>query len=255
VPVPRHDPIEVLGPILLGGVVLALLAEPLAALPLLAAFAYAERRARVSVIPRHPSGRAVAAISFATGVAFLGAEGYITLDLQAGTAWSVLAASSPLIGATLMWTLGTLLAARIDATLRATIAWGAAIVGVGTLVMALPGSGGTAAALGYTLAGLGMGLESPALFGAVLSDELGAEGRESAVVPVTRTIGGGVGVALIGALLVHRLPAATLDAAEHGVAPLASLHEAARLGYLLLALVALGSLPAARWLRVARRGS
>ena len=117
---------------------------------------------------------------------------------------------------------------------------------------AIPLDGGWPVALGYTLAGLGMGLASPALFVAVLSGFPGAEGRETAAPPVARNVGSSVGIAAGGALLLYFSSSATLQAAEHGVAPLADLHHAARLAYLVLGLVSLVSLPAVYWLRRTR---
>jgi hypothetical protein len=218
-------------------------------------FVLIERRARLPVIPRHRSGVAVCILSFAMGVSFVGAEGFLPLDLQAGVGWTVFEASTPLILSTVLWTLGTVLASQLDWTLRRLVGIGAAIVGVTSLAMALPVLGGWPVAAGYSLSGLGMGLASPALFGAVLGDDQGSEGRESAAVATARTIGGGIGVGVAGAIVLGLTSHATLNAAERGVAPLPHLHTAAHVGFGLLAAVTLAALPATAWVRLRRRSN
>jgi hypothetical protein len=179
-------------------------------------------------------------------------EAFLPLDLQSGVGWSVFWASTPLVTASLAWTAGSMLAARLALTLRTQIGLGGALVALGGIGAALPLGGGWAVALGYTVAGLGMGLASPALFVSVLSGAPGAEGRETAAPPVARNVGSSVGIALGGALLIAFSSKATLDAAEHGVAPLGDLHHAARLAYLALGLGTLLTLPAVLWLRRTR---
>ncbi|MDX6538967.1 MAG: hypothetical protein QOI71_577, partial [Gaiellales bacterium] len=174
------------------------------------------------------------------------------LDLQSGVGWSVFWASMPLVSASLAWTAGSMVAARLDLTLRAQVGAGAALVAGGGLGAALPFGGGWTVAVGYTIAGLGMGLASPALFVAVLSGAPGAEGRETAAPPVARNVGSSVGIALAGGLLLAFSSSATLRAAEHGVSPLGDLHHAARLAYVALGLGSLGALPAVIWLRRTR---
>jgi MFS family permease len=248
-PAARDTPFALLGPALLGLTVLALLTRPWLALPAGIGFAISEWRTTLPVVPRTASGRAVCAIALANGCTFLGMEAFVPLDLQSGIGWSVFWASMPLVSAALGWTSGSLIAARVRRSLRTQILSGCTLVGVGGLVSALPGGGGLPVALGYTLSGLGMGFASPALFVAVLGDRPGAEGRETAAPPVARNVGSTIGIALGGALLVRVSAHGTLQQAEHGIAPLSSLHWAARITYLLLGAVSLAVLPAARWLR------
>jgi MFS family permease len=242
-------PIALVGPVLLGLTVLALLTRPLLAIPAALAFVVSEWRSHLPVVPHTAWGRATCAIALANGFTFLGMEAFLPLDLQSGIGWSVFWASMPLVSASLAWTTGSMLAARVGFALRIQIGLGAALVAVGGIGSALPLAGGWPISVGYTIAGLGMGLASPALFIAVLGDEPGAEGRETAAPPVARNVGSSVGIAVGGALLLHLSSAATLRAAEHGAAPLADLHHAAQLSYLALGVGSLAILPAVIWLR------
>jgi hypothetical protein len=244
-----------LGPVLIGLTVLALLTRPWLAIPAAVAFVVSEWRTDLPVVPRTPWGRATCVLALANGCTFLGMEAFLPLDLQSGVGWSVFWAAFPLVTASLAWTAGSMLAARIGFTLRRQVGLGGALVAIGGLSAALPLEGGLPVALGYTLAGLGMGLASPALFVAVLSGAPGAEGRETAAPPVARNVGSSVGIALGGALLLYFSSSATLRAAEHGVAPLGELHHAARLAYVTLGLASLLALPAVGWLRRTRAGT
>jgi MFS family permease len=248
-PATSKTPFALIGPALLGLTVLALLTRPLLAIPAAIAFAISEGRTLLPVVPRTAWGRAVCAVSLANGCTFLGMEAFVPLDLQSGVGWSVFWASMPLVTAALAWTAGSMIAARLGLALRTQIAIGSLLVGIGGIGSALPLAGGIPVAIGYTLAGLGMGLASPALFVAVLSDEKGAEGRETAAPPVARNVGSSIGIALGGGLLLRYSSSATLRAAEHGIAPLAHLHHAARIAYLTLGLGSLAVLPAVAWLR------
>ncbi|MEO9175882.1 MAG: MFS transporter [Gaiellales bacterium] len=242
-------PFALVGPALLGLAVLALLTRPLLAIPAAIAFAVSEWRTLLPVVPRTAWGRATCAVALANGFTFLGMEAFLPLDLQSGVGWSVFWASAPLVTASLGWTTGSMIAARLRLSLRTQIGLGSLLVAVGGLTAAVPLGGGLPVALGFTVAGVGMGLASPALFVAVLSDERGAEGRETAAPPVARNVGSSIGIALGGGLLVRYASSATLRAAEHGVAPLGHLHFAARIAYLVLAAGSLAVLPAIAWLR------
>jgi MFS family permease len=253
-PTAAETPFALLGPALIGLTVLALLTRPWLALPAFAAFLVSEWRSDLPVVPRTSWGRAVCVLALANGCTFLGMEAFLPLDLQSGVGWSVFWASMPLVTASLAWTAGSMLAARLSLTLRTQIGVGGAFVALGGLSAAVPTAGGSIVAVGYTIAGLGMGLASPALFVAVLSGAPGAEGRETAAPPVARNVGSSVGIALGGALLLAYSSTATLRAAERGVSPLGDLHHAARLAYLTLGLASLISLPAVVWLRRTRAG-
>jgi predicted MFS family arabinose efflux permease len=179
----------------------------------------------------------------------------ITLVLQAGSGWSVFWAAVPLLTSSVAWTVGTGLVTRLDWTLRRIIGTGTAVVALGTLVMAIPVDGGLAVALGFMLAGFGMGLASPALFPAVLSDDHGLEGRDTSAVTTARQLGAAIGAALAGFVLLETVPHAVLQAAEDGRSPLPELHDAAGLAFGVLGLLVLLSLPAVRSVRLTPRRS
>jgi MFS family permease len=248
-PAATDTPFAFVGPALLGLTVLALLTRPLLAIPAALAFVVSERRTLLPVVPRTAWGRATCAVALANGCTFLGMEAFLPLDLQSGVGWSVFWASMPLVTAALAWTSGSMIAARLGLPLRRQIGAGSLLVAIGGVSAALPLAGGIPVAIGYTIAGFGMGLASPALFVAVLSDEQGAEGRETAAPPVARNVGSSIGLGLGGGLLLRSSSSATLRAAQLGVAPLVHLHHAARIAYLTLGLGSLAVLPAVAWIR------
>ena len=177
-------------------------------------------------------------------------EAFLPLDLQSGIGWSVFWASMPLVSASLAWTAGSMLAARFGFAPRVADRRSA------------PRSWRSEAWAPRCRSGVAgrsrSGTRSPAsawasrarrLFVAVLGDEPGAEGRETAAPPVARNVGASIGIAVGGALLLHLSSSATLQAAENGAAPLADLHHAARGAYLVLGL---GSLAVAAGGRLAQ---
>ena len=254
----RHDHARanVVGPCLLGGFALSLLLPspwPFLAIPFALAFAAHELRTDTPLIPRHRSGYATCVIALTAGIAFTGGTTVITLALQAGPGWSVFWASFPLLASSLTWTLGTGMVTHLDWPLRRIITLGTVIVAAGTLAMAIPVSSGLAIAIGFTISGFGMGIASPALFPAALSEDRGREGRDTAAVTTARQLGAGIGAALAGFVLLQTVPHAVLVAAEDGVSPLPKLQHAAGLAFGLLGLIVLLSLPVTRGIRVSPR--
>jgi MFS family permease len=251
-----HGRVNVLGPLLLGSFALTLLLPwpyPLAALPLALAFLVHELRTPRPLVPRHRSGYATCLLALTAGIAFTGGTSVLTLVLQAGSGWSVFWASVPLLAGSVSWTVGTGLVTRLDWSLRRLVGLGTAVVAGGSLVMAIPTAGGLAVAVGFVVAGFGMGIASPALFPAVLSDDHGLEGRDTSAVTTARQLGAAIGAALAGFVLLETVPHAVLRAAEDGQSPLPKLHDAAALAFGLLGLIVLLSLPAARGVRLTPR--
>ncbi len=250
VPAPaEHVRLNVIGPALLALVVLLLLLVPLAAVVPAALFVWYERRSAQPVFPRTTNGRAVCLLAGGAGVAFVGSEAFVQLDLQAGIGWSVIAAAVPLILATCAWTIGSMTMARVHLTPRTMMGLGTAIACLGCGIMALPVEGGLAVGLGLTVAALGMGIQSPGLFIAVVDGAEGEEGRVTSSVPVARTIGGGVGIALAGAIVAAVAGQSALDAAEAGTGSVPAVHDGAQMAYLAAGVVCALVLPAVALLR------
>ena len=102
--------------------------------------------------------------------------------------------------------------------------------------MALPFSGGLGVAVGLTIAALGMGIQSPGMFLAIVEGVGGEAGRATASVTVARTIGGGIGIALAGAVVAAVAGREALDAAEAGALSVPEVHDGARMAYLVAAI-------------------
>ncbi len=251
---------NIAGPVLLGLVVAVLLAltkhwlpplvlAPLALLPA-AAFFFHERRTEQPVFTHTANSIAANVAAFGAGVAFLGAETYLPLQLQVGFDDGVRVVGIALLLCTLGWTTGSMTAARMGARPRNQIALGTSLTVAATFIMAIPAGGAVLPIAAYTLSGLGMGIASPALFAAVLAD--GAEGREgqsTSSIPLARQVGSGMGAAVAGIVFAATLTSAQVSAAERAGAHVPAVIDAARLTYLAAALVGLLGVAACLWLR------
>jgi MFS family permease len=256
----RDAPFNIAGPALLGLVVAVLLAltknwvpaavlAPVALLPA-AAFFLHERRTSQPVFTHTANSIAANVAAFGAGVAFLGAETYLPLQLQVGFADGVRVVGVALLLCTLGWTTGSMTAARIGARPKSQIALGTSLTVAATFVMAIPAGGAVVPILAYTLSGLGMGIASPALFTAVLADGAeGREGRSTSSIPLARQVGSGMGAAVAGIVFAATLSSAQVRAAERAGAHVPAVIDAARLTYLAAALVGLLGVAACLWLR------
>jgi len=133
---------------------------------------------------------------------------------------------------------------------RNQIALGTGLTVAATFVMAIPAGGAALPIAAYTISGLGMGIASPALFGAVLAD--GAEGREgqsTSSIPLARQVGSGMGAAVAGIVFAATLTSGQVAAAERAGAHVPAVIDAARLTYLAAAVVGLFGVAACLWLR------
>jgi hypothetical protein len=116
--------------------------------------------------------------------------------------------------------------------------------------MATPDAGAVLPVAAYAVAGLGMGIASPALFAAVLSDgTAGQEGRSTSSIPLARQVGSGVGAAVAGIVFAATLSAAQVSAAQHQGAHVPEVVHAARLTYVAVAAIGALGVVACRWLR------
>jgi hypothetical protein len=242
--------LNLVGPALLGAGILALLVEPLLAVVPTLAFLVHERRTDVPVFPRSAGGRAIAALAAASGVAFLGADAFVPLDLQAGAGWSVVEAAVPIVTSTLAWSLGAIASARLQLPARVR----SSSASCSSSAPSSPWRSRWRAACRWpsalTVGGVGMGLLGAGVFVAVA--ELGeGSGRATSSLILARTLGGGVGVAIAGSVIVAVAGPEALDAAERGGGAVPEIHSAAQAAFLACALVGAVALPATR--RLGRR--
>ena len=132
---------------------------------------------------------------------------------------------------------------------RGQMALAAGIVAVGIGVMGLPVLGGSTMAIGIVVAAFGMGIQSPVALLSSAAERPSGEGRATASVPLARSIGGGIGIAVAGAVVVSRVGQGTLDAARSIHTGVPSIAAAVHHADLLLAGVCVLSLPAVLLLR------
>lgn len=248
-PADPHARIHPLGPLLLGATVAALLLDPrLAPIPAVA-FVVSEWRSASPVFPRTRAGRAVALLCGTAGIAFTGADGFVPLGLQVGLGWPILVAAIPLIGTTAAWASGSFVSARLRVSHRGQMALAMAIVVVGVGLMGLPVLGDRTLAIGIVVAAFGMGIQSPVALLASAAERPSGEGRATASVPLARSIGGGIGIALAGAIVVGHVGQTALDAAKHQHDGVPAIADAVQRADLVLAGICLLSLPAVLLLR------
>jgi MFS family permease len=181
---------------------------------LLAAFVLVERRATEPVIPLrlfgNPIVRAAAVTGLLSGMAMFGAITYVPLYLQAVTGSTATQAGWVLVPFVLGWVVFSVLAARLVLRVgyRPVV-----LTGMGALVLAFVLLSGwnvsltrAIAARDITLAGVGMGLVFvPMLIAVQSAVPRSLLGSATSLTTFFRTIGGAVGVAVMGAAMTHRL--------------------------------------------------
>jgi MFS family permease len=255
----EHQPINIIGPLLLGTMVGALLAATHDAIPVVVltpvailagvAFVWYERRTPVPVFTHSANSIAANVTAFAAGAAFLGAETYLPLQLQVGFHHGVAVVGAALLLCTFGWTSGSMGAARVNLGTKAQIMLGTSLTVAATLVMAVPVGGAALVMAAYAVSGFGMGVASPALFAAVLADKVeGREGQATSTIPLTRQIGSGVGAAVAGIVFAAVLSSHQISASEHDGAYVPAVIGAARQTYVAVAVVGLIGVVATRWL-------
>ena len=238
-----------LGPLLLGATVAALLLDPRWA-PLPAAlFAFSEWRAREPVFPASRAGRGIVILCATAGIAFVGADGLLPLGLQVGLGWPILVAAIPLIGTTAAWATGSFTSSRLPFGHRTQMLIAMLIVISGVALMGLPVFDGRTLAVGIVVAAFGMGIQSPVALLSASRERPGGEGRATAGVPLARSIGGGIGIALSGAVVLSFVGRRTLEAAETASTAVPAVADAVQHANLLLAALCAASLPAVLLLR------
>lgn len=184
---------------------------------LLVAVLMVERRAAEPLIPLdlflNRMVRAAAATGFLAGMAMFGAIAYVPLYVQ-----GVMGTSATEAGSVLLWfSLGWLVFSIIGARLVLRVGYRSVVVaGMTSLVLCLlllagltPTSTTLTAALDLTLGGCGMGLVFPPMLIAVQTAVPKRElGSATSLTQFFRSIGGAVGVSVMGAVMAHRLQSA-----------------------------------------------
>lgn len=187
---------------------------------LLGLFIFVERRAAQPVIPLHlfinPMVRAAAVTGLLAGMAMFGAITYVPLFLQAVVGSTATQAGWVLTPFVLGWVVFSVVAARL--VLR--VGYRRVVLsGMGALVLAFVLLSGWnesltrgIAARDITLAGLGMGLIFvPMLIAVQSAVPRSMLGSATSLTTFFRTIGGAVGVAVMGAAMTHRLEVGLTD--------------------------------------------
>ena len=198
-----------------------------AAAVLIAAFLAVERRAAEPIVPlglfRVPMVRAAAITGFLAGMAMFGAISFVPLFLQQVAHATATAAGFVLTPFVLAWITCSILSARLALKVgyRSLVVTGMVCLLVGFLLFADWDAALTrgAAMVAVLIAGAGMGLIMVpmliAVQNAVAASELGAA---TSLTQFFRTIGGAIGVSVMGAVMAHRLQGGLdMGTALHGV--------------------------------------
>ncbi|HKW92402.1 MAG TPA: MDR family MFS transporter [Methylomirabilota bacterium] len=181
---------------------------------LLVAFVLVERRAAAPVIPLHLFGnamvRAAALTGLLSGMAMFGAITYVPLFLQAVTGSTATQAGWVLMPFVLGWVVFSILSARLVLRVGYRPVVVAGMCALVTAFVLLAGWDESltrpAAARDITLAGVGMGMIFvPMLIAVQSAVPRSLLGSATSITSFFRTIGGAVGVAIMGAAMSHGL--------------------------------------------------
>jgi MFS family permease len=150
---------------------------------------------------------AVVAVMFLLSFAFFGTEAFVPLAVTTVRGESTTVGGLALSAAAVTWATGSWLPARIAARgwRRELVASGSAFIGLGIVVAALvllPATPIPVAAIGWAIAGLGMGLAYSTLSLLILETAPpGGEGASSAALQLAFTLGTAFGAGSGGALV------------------------------------------------------
>ncbi|MBI3973549.1 MAG: MFS transporter [Chloroflexi bacterium] len=181
---------------------------------LFAAFALVERRAKDPVVPFAAFRLRVVAVSSAgnllMGACMYGLTSFVPLFAQGVLGRSAVGASAVLTPLQVAWSVSALLSGRLYLRIgfRNAALFGTALIalGIGPLVLLEPDTPLLVAGIGMGITGAGFGISNPAFLLAVQSAvPWNLRGAVTSSTQFFRTIGGSVGVALLGALLNARL--------------------------------------------------
>ena len=193
----------------------------------LAAFIVVERRASEPIVPfrlfRYRMVTAASVNGLLSGMAMFGAISFVPLFLQHVSGMSATAAGVVLIPFVLGWVAMSIVSARLVLRVgyRAPVVAGMTCLAVAFLLLTrwAPGLTQTVAMRDALLGGVGMGLTFvPMLLSAQSAVARSDLGAATSLTQFLRTIGGAVGLSVMGAVMVRRL-ASGLSMAEalHGV--------------------------------------
>ena len=174
------------------------------------------------------------------GAALFGLAAYVPLYVQGVHAGSATLSGASLIPMTFGWVTASIIAGRLLLRIgyRPTATWGLATFIAGTLMIAGSAASPSLTVLmaGMAVSGIGLGLSMTCFLIAVQnSAPQGLMGTATASVPFTRSIGGAVGVAAMGAVLLQSLGAEGLALSTSGSAGIAGPLSAAMFKAFLLA--------------------
>jgi EmrB/QacA subfamily drug resistance transporter len=192
----------------------------------LAAFVPVERRAREPIVPfrlfRHRMVLAAGVNGFLSGMAMFGAISFVPLFLHV-SGMSATAAGVVLIPFVLGWVAMSIFSARLVLRVgyRAPVVAGMTCLAVAFLLLTrwAPGLTQTVAMRDALLGGIGMGLTFvPMLLSAQSAVARSDLGAATSLTQFLRTIGGAVGLSVMGAVMVRRLASGlSMADALHGV--------------------------------------
>jgi EmrB/QacA subfamily drug resistance transporter len=222
----RRQRVEVLGALMLTAGVGVLLwgvgtgssnARPIwpaaaAGVALLTAFVLRERRSESPTVPLDLLGRRLIALAIATtmvaGTVMFSITAYVPLYVQNGLGGSPYAAGAAAAPIAFGWPVGSVLAGQLLLKVgfwRLVIAGASALVG-GCAMLATIAHSALSAGVSVAVIGLGMGLLSlPLLLVIQGAADWSRRGAATALNQFSRTIGGAVGVSLLGVLLEARV--------------------------------------------------
>lgn len=177
-------------------------------------FVWMQRRAEDPMVPLGLFGNRIFLASFVTGLlagmAMFGAISFVPLFVQAIIGTDATAAGSVLTPFMLAWVLCSILGARLllHQTIRAIVLTGGVALSVGFLLFTRLGVGSTRpeVMVAMTVGGAGMGLiMAPLLIAVQSAVPKGQLGVATSLTMFSRTIGGAIGVAVLGAVMVRIL--------------------------------------------------
>jgi EmrB/QacA subfamily drug resistance transporter len=200
----------------------------LAALVVLVAFVLIEVRSSGPTIPlsllRQPSVGPPLLVTMLAGTVMFGTTAYVPLFVQGGLGGSTYEAGAAIAPMSLGWPVASVIAGRIllRVGFRWVVAAGAMLLTLGAITLAARPAGAGVVWVGLSSAVVGAGLgaiSTPILIVIQSSVPWDQRGSATALNQFSRTIGGAVGVAGLGILLLARLRS---EAARLGLAPSAA---------------------------------